>query len=95
MCTKITSLQLVCRETAESACGGGEGEELKEGVTHRVGAGVSLFLRHGVQQHHGGDGVQHEGEEQVLVERDPLAAQTPEGRGTEAPLQSGTGQRTL
>lgn len=47
------------------------------GVTHRVAVGVSLFLHHRREPNHGDDGVQHEGEEEVLVQRYPLAAQTP------------------
>lgn len=47
-------------------------------ITHRIVVRVSLFLHHCCEPDNGDDGVEHEREEEVFVERYPLAAQTPE-----------------
>lgn len=62
------------------------------GLTHRIVVDVPLFVHHGGEPDHGDDGVEHEGEEEVFVERYPLTAQTPEGgetTGHEAGRQNG------
>lgn len=43
---------------------------------------MTLFLRHSVQQDDGDDRVQHEREEEVFVEGNSLAAQTPGAGGS-------------
>lgn len=40
---------------------------------------MSLFFHHCDEPNNSDDGVQHEGEEEVFVERDPLTAQAPAG----------------
>lgn len=76
----------------------------RERETHGIPLHQLLVVGHSCQPDDGDDRVQDEGEEEVFVERDPLAAQAPARRGRSdvrseqdlpLSLQSGAGPETL